>query len=104
VLIETSAKGSQEPPTSGTDISGFSVDVKLIFLQQKLENFRIGLAMNRVKKLTETLMMLLKGEFTGYIKINFSQGSIGRVEKFEEFDVAVIRAATGNDNMEAKDF
>jgi hypothetical protein len=23
-------------------------------------------------------------EFTGYIKINFSQGGIGRIEKYEE--------------------
>jgi hypothetical protein len=27
---------------------------------------------------------LVESNFTGYVKINFTQGSIGRVEKFEE--------------------
>jgi hypothetical protein len=28
--------------------------------------------------------MLTEQQFTGYIKVNFTQGGIGRVEKFEE--------------------
>ena len=49
--------------------------------------------MEKVKKLTDALRILIKGEFTGYVKINFTQGSIGRVEKYEEFcDAANIRA------------
>jgi len=43
--------------------------------------------MNRVKKLIETIRTLMNGEFSGYLKINFSQGSLGRVEQSEELDV-----------------
>jgi hypothetical protein len=35
-------------------------------------------------KLQELLTGLTRSEFTGYIKVNFSQGGIGRIEKFEE--------------------
>lgn len=35
-------------------------------------------------KLIDYLNALKGNGFTGYIKINFSQGSIGRIEKFEE--------------------
>jgi hypothetical protein len=60
--------------------------------------------MDRVKKLTETLRMLIEDGFSGHIKINFSQGSIGRVEKFEEFDDAeIIYAGYKNIKMEEKD-
>lgn len=44
--------------------------------------------MDRMKRLAETIQMLSDGRFSGYIKINFSQGSIGRVEKFEEIEAA----------------
>ena len=51
--------------------------------QKVIRNARI----NREDKL-ETLVKYLRHiedqDFTGYIKINFSQGSIGRIEKFEE--------------------
>ena len=33
---------------------------------------------------------LITGEFSGYLKINFSQGSLGRVEKSEEFENAEV--------------
>lgn len=47
--------------------------------------------MDKMKRLSETLRTLIEGEFSGYIKINFSQGSLGRVEKSEEFeDTATI--------------
>jgi hypothetical protein len=35
-------------------------------------------------KLIEHLKALQGNGFTGYVRINFSQGNIGRVEKFEE--------------------
>ncbi|MDY6822763.1 MAG: hypothetical protein SWH68_03050 [Thermodesulfobacteriota bacterium] len=39
---------------------------------------------DKMDRLAAMLMELRDEQFTGYIKINFSQGSIGRVEKFEE--------------------
>ena len=38
----------------------------------------------KVNQLAEYLVEMSRNKFTGYIKVNFSQGSIGRVEKFEE--------------------
>jgi hypothetical protein len=38
----------------------------------------------KLEKLIAVMTFLMGDEFTGHIKINFSQGSIGRVEKFEE--------------------
>jgi hypothetical protein len=38
----------------------------------------------KLDKLSELMVKLITDEFTGHIKINFSQGGIGRVEKFEE--------------------
>ena len=35
-------------------------------------------------QLVECLQEIREEKFTGYIKINYSQGSIGRVERFEE--------------------
>jgi hypothetical protein len=40
--------------------------------------------MDKVKKIKETITALMEKKFTGYIKVNFSRGSIGRIEKFEE--------------------
>jgi len=40
--------------------------------------------LEKLEKLTVIMKALMGDEFTGHIKINFSQGSIGRVEKFEE--------------------
>lgn len=40
--------------------------------------------MEKLEKLIEVLRSLIGDEFTGHIKINFSQGGIGRIEKFEE--------------------
>jgi hypothetical protein len=48
--------------------------------------------MDKMKRLGETIRTLMEGEFSGYIKINFSQGSLGRIEKSEEFDAANIVA------------
>ncbi len=38
----------------------------------------------KLDKLIEHLLTIRGTQFTGYIKINFSQGNIGRIEKFEE--------------------
>jgi hypothetical protein len=39
---------------------------------------------DKFRKLSRYLESIQGDKFTGYIKINFSQGSIGRIEKFEE--------------------
>jgi hypothetical protein len=47
--------------------------------------------MDRMQRLIQMLKTLIDCKFSGYIKINFSQGSLGRVEKSEEFvDAAVM--------------
>jgi hypothetical protein len=38
----------------------------------------------KLARLVETIKTLTEQRFTGYIKVNFTQGGIGRVEKFEE--------------------
>ncbi len=38
----------------------------------------------RLENLFRILKVLMDNKFTGYIKLNFSQGTLGRVEKFEE--------------------
>ena len=40
--------------------------------------------MKNIDRLLELISRLAKDEFTGYIKINFTQGGVGRVEKYEE--------------------
>lgn len=52
--------------------------------------------MDKVTRLIEVIRKLVEGEFTGYVKINFSQGSLGRIEKFEELDDAVILTSAEN--------
>lgn len=39
---------------------------------------------DRLHDLVTYLLSLGERDFTGYIKVNYSQGSIGRVERFEE--------------------
>lgn len=46
--------------------------------------------MDRMKRLTEAIRLLIEGGFSGYLRINFSQGSLGRIEKFEEIDEAAL--------------
>lgn len=41
-------------------------------------------APDKLESLTGLMGTLMQGEFTGYLKINFSQGGVSRVEKFEE--------------------
>ncbi len=55
-----------------------------------------------MKRLAETIRSLAEGQFSGYIKINFSQGSIGRVEKFEEIEEASMAfAPDAQDEMDS---
>ena len=39
---------------------------------------------SKLEKLADYLFRVKDENFTGFIKINFSQGSVGRIEKFEE--------------------
>ncbi len=41
-------------------------------------------AMKKIEKVIELLNDLNKNEFTGFIRINYSQGGITRIEKNEE--------------------
>lgn len=38
----------------------------------------------RLQEVLEYLVILEQSKFTGYIRINYSQGSVGRIEKMEE--------------------
>ncbi|MBT8340163.1 MAG: hypothetical protein HKP58_04805 [Desulfatitalea sp.] len=40
--------------------------------------------MKKLEKVVEYLNGIRDEKFTGYIKINYTQGNVGRVEKFEE--------------------
>ena len=40
--------------------------------------------LEKFQRLVDLLEVVRDQNFTGYIKINFTQGSIGRIEKFEE--------------------
>jgi hypothetical protein len=40
--------------------------------------------LEKFRKLVDFLEDVKERNFTGYIKVNFTQGSIGRIEKFEE--------------------
>jgi hypothetical protein len=48
------------------------------------------MAIDRLKRLIEALRILINEEFSGFIRINFTQGSIGRIEKFEEMDETAV--------------
>ena len=43
-----------------------------------------GQRQEKISKLMDLMRLLAEKKFTGYIKVNFSQGGIGRIEKFEE--------------------
>ena len=57
-------------------------ELKTIPIKQK--NPRTGSQGSKFKRLVEVLQDMIDKEFTGHVKINFSQGGIGRIEKFEE--------------------
>jgi len=43
-----------------------------------------GRAVDRIRRIMDVINWHMDGRFTGYLKINISQGAIGRIEKFEE--------------------
>jgi hypothetical protein len=47
-------------------------------------NKEAGKVDDKFELLMEYMGRLMEEKFTGYIRINFSQGNIGRTEKFEE--------------------
>jgi hypothetical protein len=54
---------------------------------QRIENLNRPIRIDKSQKLSrllEYLKSLNDEQFTGYLKINFSQGSIARIERFEE--------------------
>jgi len=48
--------------------------------------------MSRLADLVSAIQEMSEREFTGHIKINFTQGGIGRIEKYEE----ILRGAGNN--------
>jgi len=40
--------------------------------------------MDKFTKIISVIRELIESKFTGYIKVNFTDGNIGRVEKYEE--------------------
>jgi hypothetical protein len=60
--------------------------------------------MDRMTRLVEVIENLIESEITGYIKINFTQGSLGRIEKFEEIEDAtsIVRERKKNKKEEDK--
>ena len=59
--------------------------------------------MDKITRLVDVIRKLIENAFTGYIKINFTQGNIGRVEKFEELDDAILPAESKKTKMEEKE-
>lgn len=59
--------------------------------------------MDKVTRLVDVIRKLIENAFTGYIKINFTQGNIGRVEKFEELDDAILPTESKKTKMEEKE-
>lgn len=45
---------------------------------------RLNIDMERLAKIIDIINALMDSKFTGYIRIYFTQGNIGSVEKFEE--------------------
>ena len=58
-----------------------------------MEQKRLRLKVDVLEQLMEHLDELQKKKFTGHIKINYSQGAIGRIEKFEEISKMLRRAS-----------
>jgi hypothetical protein len=66
-----------------------SVEMSRLSVQAPRDNDGNGsghsvIRFRKIDKLIEHLKGIQETQFTGYIKINFSQGNIGRIEKFEE--------------------
>jgi hypothetical protein len=59
--------------------------------------------MDRMTRLVEVIENLIESEITGYIKINFTQGSLGRIEKFEEIEDAASMVKERKKNKKEED-
>ena len=70
--LERRLKNSRQPFFSGLNMS-----------TKVIQNPKMNKS-DKLKQLYEYLTSIRNEIFTGYIKINFTQGNIGRVEKFEE--------------------
>ena len=56
-------------------------------MNDSFKDFNTALKTLKGEKMTriiELMKTLADEKFTGYIKVNFSQGGVGRIEKFEE--------------------
>jgi hypothetical protein len=61
--------------------------------------------MDKITRLVDVIRKLIENAFTGYIKINFTQGNIGRVEKFEELDEdGILTTESKKTKMEEKEY
>lgn len=78
---------SNEPPVKlshQTQAPGYATPEKAYAIRPKVVRTEKRPKYDRVQELIAYLHSLGDQEFTGFIKINYSQGSIGRVERFEE--------------------
>lgn len=79
---------SNEPPSltldRQTQAPGYATTEKAYAIRPKVVRAEKRVKNDRIRELIAYLNTLGDQEFTGYIKINYSQGSIGRVERFEE--------------------
>jgi len=55
----------------------------------KRDTPRSGSRAAKFKRLVEILEDMIDRDFTGHVKINFSQGGIGRIEKVEEINTGI---------------
>jgi hypothetical protein len=53
-------------------------------VEQNLDQKEKKKKTDKLTKLWTVINGLVAGEFTGYLKLNFTQGAIGKIEKFEE--------------------
>jgi hypothetical protein len=75
-MVYASPEFEEKVITAGhADMRNEAIDIKKLTDLKQAE---------KLDKLSELMVKLITDEFTGHIKINFSQGGIGRVEKFEE--------------------
>ena len=58
--------------------------------------------MDKMKRLGDEIRTLMEGEFSGYLKINFTQGSLGRIEKSEEIEHDEIIQFTSNNGRKTR--
>lgn len=67
---------------------------KAYAIRSKMVPTEKGTHADRLQQLMSYLLAIGDQDFTGYIKINYTQGGIGRVERFEE----ILRKRAGREN------